>query len=591
MFVEMTSPANQFLPFFPAGMPDETIESRISRYHILRGQPTAKITYQQLFNAPPFSLTTLVQPHLDKLASKLPGSAKHNLQTIQNENTLLPLCQHFSGTQVSLTNPASNVDIHAIELPRRIKGSSSVTHMCPQCLVQDEQEYGCAYIHRSHQIPGVTICWKHQCKLLDRCPACSCPFARRNELILSAWLGCTCGYVIGDHPKLIEEPVKEVEVGFANFTKTLLTTEPILLSTEQLANLYKRRAIELGFGRGVDKLNRGSLFAQLEDYFGIELLSKIDAAYSSGKTSGWFHVVGTSAAAESPLYRHLLLAYFLFRDASLFLDKARSSVITPPLSETLKTPQSLEQVEDDLIHDLVKTAMRYGCNAQALWKYNFGAMKRLVKILPTACEVIDTRLKDEGEKRERDSKEAMLRKKKDEVQDVQWAAAIRSTCKNLYEENKRPIRVSKSRLIKQPKLNGQTRNCTTWPNKDRFPLTIAASLECMESTWHFYARRLLWTVLSLPDPETSDHVIIKLSGLEVHKAREVLKYFADIPRSSGTSMSIINTILNIRGIKNDWAGPCPERTFYKAGRAYQLRTSRRGSIGRPASAPATSSQI
>jgi len=587
MFVKMIPPANQFLPFFPSSYPDETIGSRISRFHILRGQPTAKFTYKQLFDVAPFSLTTLVQPHLDKLASKLPGSAKYNLQTIQNENTLLPLCQHFSGTQVSLTNSTSETDIYAIELPRRIKGSSTVTHMCPQCLVQDEQEHGCAYIHRSHQIPGVTVCWKHTCKLLDRCPACSCPFARPNELILSAWLGCTCGYVIGDHSNAVEESVKEVEIGFANFTRTLLIAEPILLNTLQLVTLYRKRAIELGFGRGTDKLNRSSLFARLEDYFGIELLSKIDTAYRSGKTSGWFHVVGTSAAAESPLYRHLLLAYFLFRDAALFLDRARSSVIEDPPEENLSNAESPERVEDDLINDLIKAAQRYDCNAQGLWRYNFGGMKRLVRIMPTACEVIDARLKVERAKRERDSKEATLRRRRDEELDRQWAAAIRSNWKNLYEENKRPTRVTKSKLLKQSKLRGQIRNSSAWPSKDRFPLTIAASDECMESTWHFYARRLLWTILSLPDPETADHVIIIFSGLETHKVREVLKYFGDIPRGGGASMAVIATILNARGIKNDWAGPCPERTFYRAGRAYRLRTSRRGPIGGRAGDPTT----
>jgi len=88
-------PSKELLPFFPASLPDETIGSRISRYHILRGQPTAHTTYRQLFNQSPFSLTTLVQPHLDKLAARLPGSPKFNLKTIQKENTLLPLFQHF----------------------------------------------------------------------------------------------------------------------------------------------------------------------------------------------------------------------------------------------------------------------------------------------------------------------------------------------------------------------------------------------------------------------------------------------------------------------------------------------------------------
>ncbi len=107
----------------------------------------------------------------------------------------------------------------------------------------------------------------------------------------------------------------------------------------------------------------------------------------------------------------------------------------------------------------------------------------------------------------------------------------------------------------------------------------------MESTWHFYARRILWTLLSLHDINTSDYVTIIFSGLEVHKSKEIIKYFLDIPRGSGASIEIINSLLLARGIKNDWAGPCPDREFYKAGRAYRLRTSRRGPIGGKAGEP------
>jgi len=71
----------------------------------------------------------------------------------------------------------------------------------------------------------------------------------------------------------------------------------------------------------------------------------------------------------------------------------------------------------------------------------------------------------------------------------------------------------------------------------------------MESTWHFYARRILWTLLSLHDINTSDYVTIIFSGLEVHKSKEIIKYFLDIPRGSGASIEIINSLLLARGIK------------------------------------------
>ena len=38
-------------------------------------------------------------------------------------------------------------------------------YMCPECIKEDIKKHGEAYIHRSHQITGVTTCHKHHCAL------------------------------------------------------------------------------------------------------------------------------------------------------------------------------------------------------------------------------------------------------------------------------------------------------------------------------------------------------------------------------------------------------------------------------------------
>lgn len=246
MTVKPNMSSSNLLPFFPAGFPDETISSRVSRYHISRGRPTMYVTYKHLFGKPPFSLTGLVQQHLDKLAEKLPGSPQANLVELQNESTLLPLFQQFFGPKTATRHPDRIPGTPLIELPRHIKGDSRLTHICTHCLVADERDYGCPYIHRAHQIPGVTACWKHATRLIDCCPFCECPFAQPNQLILSAWMGCECGYAIADHAQSGQQLASGVEVEFAQFAQALLAAEPSRLSIEQLIDIYKARAIEIG---------------------------------------------------------------------------------------------------------------------------------------------------------------------------------------------------------------------------------------------------------------------------------------------------------------------------------------------------------
>ncbi|WP_211444885.1 TnsD family Tn7-like transposition protein [Collimonas humicola] len=590
MLVNPDKPSISVLPFFPAGLPDETIGSRISRYHILRGQPTAHSTYRQLFERGAFSLTTLIRRHLDKLAEKLPGLPMQNLWNLQREGTLLPLFQRFSGTQTAIKHGENGDDMVSVEQPRRINGDSTLTHMCAECLIEDDANHGTPYLHRSHQIPGVTACWKHATKLLDCCPACRCPFAQPNQLILSAWLGCACGYVIADHAKTVQELPSELEVEFARFAQALLIDESSQLNSAQLIAVYKERATEIGYGRGTLCLKRQALFEQIEDFFGASLLSKIDPAYRTGKLSGWFHVISPSMAVETPLNRHLIFSYFLFRDAKLFLSRARMVIEASRKYDVIHDEEServgegnldsshgaAKQSVDQLLNELVENAQRYNYGVQQLWNYHFGVMKRLVKLLPNACDVIDERLRAVAAEKKRRASTTLKIKERDQRSDAQWAKAIATISAELYQKDQRPVRITRSRLIKAAKFNPKGVN---WPLEARFPLANATSKKFAETTWCFYARRMLWTLQSLHDPYTPVHKIVILSGLEVYKAKAILQYFSDVTRCGGTSIKVINAVLDERGIGMDWQGPCPERSFYRAGRAYRLRTNRRGPIG------------
>lgn len=46
----------------------------------------------------------------------------------------------------------------------RVKMISNVKY-CPECMKEDKEKYGHFYLHRSHQLPGVTFCTYHHCGL------------------------------------------------------------------------------------------------------------------------------------------------------------------------------------------------------------------------------------------------------------------------------------------------------------------------------------------------------------------------------------------------------------------------------------------
>jgi hypothetical protein len=582
-----TAPATKILPFFPSALPDETISSRVSRYHIRRGQLTNNSTYTELFGRAPFSLTPLVQPYLDKLAFRLPGSPVANLRDLQNDSTLLPLFRRFFGTHLAKRQAIGN-EITAVELPRRLVGGSRLTHLCSECLVDDDKEHGCRYIHRSHQIPGVTVCWKHGTLLIERCPACRQPFSQPGQLILSAWIGCDCGHDLAHAKRDSTEPT-ETELAFAVFSKALIDAAPAHLTPKQLVQLYRSRGMELGFRQGSHRLKRTALFASIEAFFGPAVLARMDPAYSKCKISGWFHVLQDSLTMEAPLYRHLLFAFYLFREADVFLarieelvQKERASSLADDPTGAMRACEGAgansegKTVAEELIEELIDSATRLGYGPQQLWHHNVGKMRRLVKLVPDAYERIEARLQEAATRKKQLASRRLNTKVRDDAQDPLWAAGITASAAAIYQKEQRPFRVTMNQLVKA--ASGSPKGMRL-PTAERTPLARAAADTHAESAWHFYARRMLWTLQSLSDPETPPHAIIKLARLEVNKAREILKFFSNVRRCGGPSIKEIHQILTAHGIGRAWAGPCPDKTFYKAGRAYRLRTNRRGPLG------------
>jgi hypothetical protein len=63
------------ITFFPPSQPDETLNSRVSRYHLIAGNSTTSATLEELFCNPLTGLDQIVPPPIDVLAARLPGDS------------------------------------------------------------------------------------------------------------------------------------------------------------------------------------------------------------------------------------------------------------------------------------------------------------------------------------------------------------------------------------------------------------------------------------------------------------------------------------------------------------------------------------
>jgi TniQ len=185
------------LPFFPASFPDETLLSRVSRYHLLTGERKDDITFHTLFGqlGATVDFTELAPPSLTVLASLLPGDPMVQLGNILQENTLVPFV----------------VPVIASSIEESIGSEFGDSKACIRCLDEDEVLVGVQYLHRSHQLPAVTACWKHGIKLIDACPDCEQPFRRPGKFLSVPITRCGCGWCVSDEKNTIDTSKAEHE--------------------------------------------------------------------------------------------------------------------------------------------------------------------------------------------------------------------------------------------------------------------------------------------------------------------------------------------------------------------------------------------
>lgn len=136
------------LSFFPIPYPDETINSLIERYQKIKHATEAEARIDFFDNK--YSRISL--NNIKKLASKLKGDPASNFKTLLLDHSPHPL---FT---IDLHNPLPDLNL-----------KSKV--WCRECRINDMRIYGVSYIHRSHQIPGVLSCWKHNTYLSPQRPS------------------------------------------------------------------------------------------------------------------------------------------------------------------------------------------------------------------------------------------------------------------------------------------------------------------------------------------------------------------------------------------------------------------------------------
>lgn len=506
------------LQLFPLSLPDEVHVSQAGRLHRDSGNISTRITYLEAYDAAPFRLTQWIPTNLEKFAEKLPGTPQDNLKKLLLDNTEYPLFASFGKARLSLATNAMPIRDQIINMPKRIVGESGETHLCVKCLRRDREDHGTSYIHRSHRIPGVRVCWDHGTRLLSACPFCGCPFEPKADLVMAPWEPCAgCGRYLPD--ATFFTPVNDAterELEFAQFAHDLLQVATKPLNADTLAHIYAKKIVEKGFTRG-SIIDRAALFAAFDAHFGAEFLGQIDSAYRTGRNPNWVRFHSRSGISEAPLSRHLLLANFLFSSSEEFSKAAESALAwenetaeekdkTPGLVLAVDPTGTIRKHRDDtpvaaLEAPLTtespakqKIAAFVSKNSKAtvavLWKQCHGAMKQLHKEEPNVTAWLSELL--DSTKASEDRSVRKQQADNHSSDDLSWAQKFVTTALALYSSSDKPIKATRNYIMRK---SGWVQ--PSMPDPERFRLARKQLESSKESDWHYYARRIIWAKLTI----------------------------------------------------------------------------------------------
>lgn len=537
-------------------MPDETLQSRIARYHLLSGNKTEAETFSDIFGSSPFSLQ-IIPKKIEDLAERLPGDKEENLLELLNTNTIFPVCKPFSGVLKNKKADAVSVIDEVARVPRREVSLHSMAKICISCVSSDLLDAGFPYWHRAHHIPGVTACWKHGEMLLQACPECSHPFYRVNKLLPCLTSGCICGW-----SPFKAEPSQlatEVEKTLAIFAKDLLHKDVPALNSDILIGIYRRRARSMGFRRGTIMATT-ELFKSIVSYFGPEVLSKIDRAFASGKHHQWIRTSTIGGVLDMPIARHLIISNYLFSDVESFVRSLSEELLLSNAKEKVVQKKSTNAVDAkketfrrkiiqlfDLKPDLTIDYLWVRAYQATLWLYANDKPWLDAKLSSKSIKVVNANgLSDD--------------------RDQEFADIIQHGVIKLYSISKKQIRVNISNMLSllPKKITPNVRE-----RKLAFPLVTAQLEKNLESLWHFRLRRVVWGISEMHRLKRTPNItsLNLLTTVPNQAWTALVEHFEwDLEKlmSDGVEPELL---LTKTGVSRQWEGP-PGQSAAMGGRSY-----------------------
>lgn len=178
--------------------------------------------------------------------------------------------------------------------PLQSKAVVPFLRICRQCIAEELELYGESYWHRSHLLPGVHVCLKHETELWE------------TNLPPRGFFKMTLPHE-AESSKYRVPLIEEVLTPIAQASNEILAQDHRWPTTTGLRKL----AIEKNLCTGVYEIPASRIAADVLDFFGEPFLTEVRCSYAAAKRSPWPALVLRESSGDLAPLKYLLMGVYL----------------------------------------------------------------------------------------------------------------------------------------------------------------------------------------------------------------------------------------------------------------------------------------
>ncbi|MGE6896847.1 TnsD family transposase [Priestia flexa] len=304
------------LPFFTDPYPDELIYSAIARYHFYSGNIDYKDTLEEVFQSRSVIPSVGIGSHFSVLAEQL--GSNYSVESLLVKHTIYPYYSPFLSKQrqKELLQDVQGDGKGLYTRLGMVAGGickKDGLYYCPECATKDIEQYGEPYIHREHQLQGITYCAHHELKLkkypIDFSKQSRIEFIRFDKKLMNLSV-------------LQEvEPTEfvAVQIALAKMAYQLLQVPIHQFSIESINLKYRALLRERNLITTSNRIRQNELYKAFQSKFPKGFLDKYSSAIDVDDEYNWLKVITRNLKRHAHSFRHLLMLYFLEQDVDSFL--------------------------------------------------------------------------------------------------------------------------------------------------------------------------------------------------------------------------------------------------------------------------------